>query len=89
MPLRDGVRENYTGRRRMHMTGRIWRYSVNKDEAGGIVISDSCEDAERKVREKYRDWRGIGKDSEAETEVWEPESDSGYEGSHPDVLEIY
>lgn len=70
------------------MLENIWRYSVNKGEAGGIVIADIKEKAEQKVKEMYDDYDG-SENEENEITVWEAVLDDDYSKDYPDVLEIY
>lgn len=70
------------------MLENIWRYTVNKDEAGGIVIADTQEEAERKVKEMYEDY-DRSENTETVIAVWKALSDDDYSKDYPDILEIY
>ena len=71
------------------MMEKIWKYSVNGDECGGIVIADNLDEAEKKVRERYSDWHGVGSSIQPEIFVWKAVDDACYCTNCPDVLEIY
>lgn len=71
------------------MLERIWRYSVNEDEAGGIVLAAVKEEAESKVRNKYSGWSGMDCTGEAEIKVWNASCGDGYSAKDPDVIEVY
>ena len=60
---------------------KIWRYSINTGEYGGIVIADSLEDAESKVRHKYPNKEKIC--------VWKMIDDDYFDEKNPDVWECY
>ena len=70
------------------MMENIWRYTVNEGEAGGIVIANNKEEAERKVKEMYEDYDG-SEDTENVIIVWKALLDNYYSKDYPDVLEIY
>ena len=70
------------------MLENIWRYTVNEGEAGGIVIANNKEEAERKVKEMYEDYDG-SEDTENVIIVWKVLLDDYYSKDYPDVLEIY
>lgn len=70
------------------MLENIWRYTVNEGEAGGIVIANNKEEAERKVKEMYEDYDG-SEDIENVIIVWKALLDDYYSKDYPDVLEIY
>ena len=70
------------------MLENIWRYSVNEGEAGGIVIANTKEEAEKKVKEMYEDYDG-SENAEDEVTVWKATLDDEYSKDYPDVLEIY
>lgn len=70
------------------MLENIWRYTVNEREAGGIVIANNKEEAERKVKEMYEDYDG-SEDIENVIIVWKALLDDYYSEDYPDVLEIY
>lgn len=67
----------------------IWVYSIEEDGARGIVIADSKEDAESKVKKAYRK-HGYGKDFNfSDMKVWSAtEINEGYFNDCPNVLEI-
>jgi len=71
------------------MMEKIWKYTVNEEECGGIVVADSREEAEKKVRERYGDWHGVGSSIQPEIIVWKAVEDACYCADHPDVLEVY
>lgn len=70
------------------MLENIWRYSVNKGEAGGIVIANTKEESEQKVKEMYEDYDG-SENEENEIIVWKAMMDDDYSKDYPDILEIY
>lgn len=70
------------------MLDNIWRYTVNKGEAGGIVIADTQEEAKRKANEMYDDYDG-SENTENKITVWKMSLDDDYSEDYPDVLEIY
>lgn len=71
------------------MLENIWRYSLNDRECGGIVIANSQEEAEWKIREMYEDWDGNQESEEDILKVWKAVFDDDYSKDYPDVLEIY
>lgn len=70
------------------MLENIWRYSINEGESGGIVIANTKEKAEQKVKEMYEDY-GDSDNAEDEITVWKAILDDDYSKDYPDVLEIY
>ena len=62
------------------MLNRVWRYSINEGEFGGIVFADTKESAERKVRRKYND---------GDVCTWQMTNDDYFDRDNPDVLECY
>lgn len=70
------------------MLENIWRYSINEGEFGGIVIADTKEKAEHKVKEMYEDYDG-SENEDNEIDVWKAVLDDDYSKDYPDVLEIY
>jgi len=76
-------------RENKNMMERIWMYSVNEGEAGGIVLAATKEEAELKVRNKYKGWSGMDCTGEAEIKVWSAFCGDGYSAKDPDVIEVY
>lgn len=62
------------------MLNKIWRYSINRGDFGGIVIADTMESAEQKVRNKYND---------GEICVWKMTDDDYFDENNFDVFECY
>ena len=62
------------------MLNNIWRYSINLGDFGGIVIADTAESAEEKVRKKY---------NVREICVWKMMEDDYFDENNTDVLECY
>ena len=62
------------------MLQNIWRYSINMGDCGGIVIADTVESAEQKVRQKYND---------GEMCVWRVTDDDYFDVNNSDVFECY
>lgn len=65
----------------------IWRYSLNDEECGGIVIASTQEEAEQKVKEMYEE--GDGDSEKNIVQVWKSIWDDNYSKDYPDILEIY
>ena len=69
------------------MIDRIWRYSINMGETGGIVIADSKEDAEREIKKYHeKDIFNLNKD---ELLIWKWHDDDYYDSKNPFVLNCY
>lgn len=64
------------------MLNKLWRYSINIGEHGGIVLADTVEEAEAKVRMKYDDLHPY-------IIVWKMEDDEYYDPNNPDVFDCY
>ena len=62
------------------MLKNVWRYSINMGNYGGIVIADTMELAEQKVRRKYND---------GEICVLKMIDDDYFDESNSDVFECY
>lgn len=62
------------------MLEKIWRYSINEGDYGGIVFADTIESAESKVRQKYNN---------GEICVWLIVNDDYFDTKNPEVLECY
>lgn len=66
---------------------KLWRYSINTGELGGVVIADCLEEAYNKVKKKYGDQNKYG--NKNEIEVWEFKNDDYYDKDNEDVVECY
>lgn len=64
------------------MLDKLWRYSINTGEHGGIVIADTLDEANQKVRKAYE----IEDD---ELLIWKMEDDDFFDKENPDVLDCY
>ena len=62
------------------MIERIWRYSINEGDYGGIVFAYTKKAAELKVRRKYP----IG-----DICVWLMINDDYFDDKNPEILECY
>lgn len=62
------------------MLNKVWRYSVNEGEYGGIVLADTIDFACEKVYKKY---------GNEEFCVWEMTKDDYFDTDNPDVFECY
>lgn len=62
------------------MINKIWRYSVNLGEFGGIVLAGTEEEAMERARNVYP----VG-----DIEVWPMLEDDYFDPKNPAVLEIY
>ena len=65
------------------MLNKIWRYSINAGEFGGIVIANTLKEATEKVANKYKD------KNKEEIEVWAFENDEYHDQDNADVIECY
>jgi len=61
----------------------IWRYYFRTECSGGIVIADSKEEAEIKIKKMYLEY------DHDELVVWEAMLDDDYKEEFPDILEVY
>lgn len=62
---------------------RMYRFSVDHGVFGGIVIADSIEEAESKVRDRYGDAIKV------DLKVWSVINDDYFDFDHPDVIDCY
>ena len=62
------------------MLNNIWRYSINIGDFGGIVIADTKELAEQKVKKKYNTDKIC---------VWKMIDDEYFDENNIDVFECY
>ena len=64
------------------MLDKLWRYSINIGEHGGIVIADTLEEAKEKVIKAYK----LG---DEELIVWKIKHDDFFDKNNPDVFDCY
>ena len=60
---------------------KLWRYSINTGEFGGVVIADCLEEAYNKVKKKYG--------NKNEIDVWRFLNDGYYDKDNEEVIECY
>lgn len=65
----------------------IWRYTINEGECGGIVFADTKENAENKIKAKYKN--KFSSDPDTDLIVWRMKDDDFFDPENPDVLECY
>ena len=60
---------------------KLWRYSINEGDFGGIVIAETLDKAAEKVTKKYGNKGTI--------DVWMVKNDDFYDKENKDVIECY
>lgn len=60
---------------------KLWRYSINEGDFGGVVIAENLNEATEKVVKKYKDGKII--------DVWMVKNDDFYDKENKDVIECY
>ena len=60
---------------------KLWRYSINEGDFGGVVIAENLNEATEKVVKKYKDGKMI--------DVWMVKNDDFYDKENKDVIECY
>ena len=69
----------------MEVYKRLWRYSINDGEHGGIVYSDTKQEAEGKIISAYNKWNINIKTFN----IWEMLADDFFDIEHKEVFECY
>ena len=60
---------------------KLWRYSINEGDFGGVVIAENLNEATEKVVKKYKDGKIV--------DVWMVKNDDSYDKENKDVIECY
>lgn len=69
----------------MEVYKKLWRYSINDGEHGGIVYSDTKQEAEGKIISAYNEWN-----FNVETLIiWKLINDDYFDNKYKDVFECY
>lgn len=66
------------------MLDKIWRYSINIGEYGGIVLADTAKEAREKIKKSWKREKNI-----THLGIWKMDEDDYFDEENPDVFECY